>query len=228
MGHITLPISKLLLDELNPRHRAVTTQQAALAEITRRAPNKLVHLAKDIAANGLSPIDRPIVLKAEDNKKYLVLEGNRRLAALRLLAKPDLCPDAGLRAKFQTVADLAAHSPRTMRCYEVDSRDEARPLLNRRHGGEMDGIGVVRWSAMQRTRNSRSPGHQERVALATLDWLDGKSQAGANRNTVYLRLQGCYSGACASGRVGEAGDRPASVGPHLDRRAQRGVSTRAC
>src|ERR1035437_3337912 len=97
MGDITLPVSKLLLDELNPRHRAVTTQEAALAEVIRRAPIKLLNLARDIAETGLSPIDRLIVMKNEDESKYIVLEGNRRLAALRLLARPEKCPDVPLR-----------------------------------------------------------------------------------------------------------------------------------
>jgi hypothetical protein len=186
MGDVTVPVGKLLLDELNPRHRPVTTQEAALAQILRRAPSKLVNLAEDIAQNGLSPIDRPIVMKAPDGKKYIVLEGNRRLAAVRLLHKPQLCPDPGLRPKFESIAQLAAQKPARVRAFEVASREEARPLLDRRHGGEMDGIGVVRWSAMQRTRNSTSPGHQERAALTTLDWLDGKSQAGANQELADL------------------------------------------
>lgn len=181
MGDITVPLSKLLLDERNPRHRAVTTQEAALAEVLRKGPLKVLRLARDIADRGLSPIDRTIVMKSEDGTKYVVLEGNRRLTALRLLSKPQQCPDTGLRAKFETVAKLAEHKPKTVRCFEVASREEASPWRDLRHGGEMEGIGVVRWSAMARTRNSASPGHQERVALITLDWLDAKSAAGANK-----------------------------------------------
>lgn len=186
MADLTVPLSKLLLDELNPRHRPVTTQDAALNEVVRRDPRKLLNLAADIAANGLSPIDRPIIMKSEDDKKYVVLEGNRRLAALRLLAKPTSCPDSSYRSKFEAVAAVAAHRPNRVRCFEVSSRDEARPLLERRHAGELGGIGVIRWSAMQRTRNSTSPGHQERVALATLDWLDGKALAGSNQHLAEL------------------------------------------
>lgn len=181
MGDITVPLSKLLLDDRNPRHRAVTTQEAALSEILRKGAPKVFALARDIATNGLSPIDRMIVLKSQDGKKYVVLEGNRRLTAMRLLARPQLCPDPRLRAKFETLSKLAEQKPKSVRCFEVSSREEARPWRDLRHGGEMDGVGVVRWSAMARTRNSASPGHQERVAMTTLDWLDGKSAAGANQ-----------------------------------------------
>ncbi|GAA1133109.1 hypothetical protein [Nocardioides aquiterrae] len=186
MGDITVPVTKLLLDELNPRHRAVTTQEQALHEVIRRAPIKLLNLARDIADFGLSPIDRPVVMKHEDGKRFIVLEGNRRLAALRLLKKPSLCPDPGLALKFKAAADAAVVPTTTVRCFEVATRDEARPILARRHGGEMDGIGVVRWSAMQRTRHASSPGHQERMALTTLDWLDGKSALGANQHLADL------------------------------------------
>lgn len=186
MGDLTVPLSQLLLDELNPRHRPVTTQEAALHEVVRRDPRKLLNLATDIAANGLSPIDRLIIMKSEDGKKFVVLEGNRRLAALRLLAKPAACPDSSYLPKFEAVSAVAAHRPTRVRCYEVASRDEARPLLERRHAGELGGIGVIRWSAMQRTRNSSAPGHQERVALTTLDWLDGKAVAGSNQHLAEL------------------------------------------
>lgn len=186
MADLTVPLSKLLLDELNPRHRPVTTQEAALREVVRRDPRKLLNLATDIAANGLSPIDRPIIMKSEDGKKFVVLEGNRRLASLRLLANPAACPDSSYRPKFEAVSAVAAHRPDRVRCYEVASRDEARPLLERRHAGELGGVGVIRWSAMQRTRNSTAPGHQERVALTTLDWLDGKAVAGSNQQLAEL------------------------------------------
>lgn len=179
MPDLVLPISRLLLDEQNPRHRPVLSQEQALAEIVRRAPGKLLNLAKDIAARGLSPIDRAIVLKTDDG--YVTLEGNRRLAALRLLADPSKCPDPHVRERFVTLAASAKVIPKKMQCFEVSTREEARPWLDRRHGGEMDGAGTVRWSAMQRTRNATNPGHQERSALATLDWLDAKSAAGANR-----------------------------------------------
>lgn len=179
---ITLKVSKLLLDEQNPRHRPVPTQESALEEILRRSPSKLLTLARDIAAKGLSPIDRLIVMKSEDDPgKYTVLEGNRRLACLLLLSNPAKCGGATLSERFQTAAHQAAVQTKKVACYEVADREEARPLLERRHGGEMEGAGVVRWSAMQRTRNAQSPAHQERTALITLDWLDGKSAAGANK-----------------------------------------------
>lgn len=186
MPDVTLPLSKLMLDEQNPRHRPVTTQEAALAAVLRTGPRKLVSLATDIAETGLSPIDPWIVMKREEGSGYIVLEGNRRLSAVRLLHNPELCPDAGLRPRFETIAAGAAHRPNRIRCFEVASREEARPLLDRRHGGEMNGIGVVRWSAMQRTRNALAPAHQERTALVTLDWLDAKAVAGSNAKLTDL------------------------------------------
>lgn len=186
MPDVTLSLGQLMLDEQNPRHRPVTTQEAALAAVLRTGPRKLLSLATDIAETGLSPIDPWIVMKREDGGGYIVLEGNRRLSAVRLLHTPELCPDAGLRRRFEAIAAGAAHRPNRIRCFEVASREDARPLLDRRHGGEMNGVGVVRWSAMQRTRNALAPAHQERTALVTLDWLDAKAVAGSNAKLTEL------------------------------------------
>mgnify|MGYP000944436713 CR=1 FL=1 len=55
--------------------------------------NKLVNLAEDIINNGLNPSDIPIVTpSADDEKAYVVLEGNRRVTAIKLIIQPDLVP----------------------------------------------------------------------------------------------------------------------------------------
>ena len=47
-------------------------------------------MAKDIAAYGLSPIDITAVVKKEGTDHCTVIEGNRRLAAIRLLENPSV------------------------------------------------------------------------------------------------------------------------------------------
>lgn len=65
--------------------------------------DKLYSLVDDIVTNGLSPVDLIIVTPSEDNSKYTVLEGNRRITSLKLLNNPTLIDDkyASLRKKFQ-------------------------------------------------------------------------------------------------------------------------------
>lgn len=50
---------------------------------------KLVRLAESIVEHGLSPIEKLMVLEVSAKpKRYVALEGNRRVAALRLLTNP--------------------------------------------------------------------------------------------------------------------------------------------
>ena len=49
----------------------------------------MLNLASDIKAHGLLPCNRIVVVYSEFLKKYVVYEGNRRVAAIKLLLYPD-------------------------------------------------------------------------------------------------------------------------------------------
>lgn len=184
MADIELTIGELLLDDHNPRHRPVDGQTEALAALLRRDSAKILELANDIISwGGMNPMDRLMVLKSDGG--YIALEGNRRVAALKLIDDPSVCSDPSLRAKFEALRAKGA-APKRVQCVSVASREEARHWRDLRHAGEMNGAGVVRWSAIQRTRNAGAPRPQERAALATIDWLEAKSAAGANKSLADL------------------------------------------
>ncbi len=54
--------------------------------------NHFVKLVQSIADNGFIPADPIVIWKNQDNQKYYVAEGNRRIAALKLLINPDKSP----------------------------------------------------------------------------------------------------------------------------------------
>ena len=95
-GFRCLPVEDLLLDAQNPRLARGTEQecpsQFELIKVlwTQMAVDELV---LSIAANGYFPEERLFVIPAvpaEEGGKYIVLEGNRRLAAVRILLDDDL------------------------------------------------------------------------------------------------------------------------------------------
>src|SRR5437870_173073 len=93
-GEQDIGIASLLLDAENPRHDVVASQREALLAIVAEQKSKLAALAEDIAEHGLSPLDRILVIKAgRGSRNYTVVEGNRRIAALKLLHNPDLADD---------------------------------------------------------------------------------------------------------------------------------------
>jgi hypothetical protein len=89
MPEIQLKISDLVLDHDNPRITHADGQQEALQKIIKDQKTKLVKLAQSIAERGLNPMDRLLVLRLNlKPERFIALEGNRRVAVLKLLTNP--------------------------------------------------------------------------------------------------------------------------------------------
>ena len=93
---VQVPPADLLIDEENPRiSQPNAGQQKALKALAQHLGAKLQVLAADIVGNGLDPSNVPIVMLFPGNQgRYVVLEGNRRLAAIRALENPETIVDA--------------------------------------------------------------------------------------------------------------------------------------
>lgn len=140
-----IPISKLELDLENYRLDLIALDQTeALELIFEESGPKIYALAKDIKESGmLNPIDLMLVIKNGD--KFTVLEGNRRLAALRGLRSPKLVPEE-FRPQFQRLHAGYASILRVM-CVEVDDFSEAYRWVEMKHSGPGKGQGTVPWGA---------------------------------------------------------------------------------
>jgi hypothetical protein len=166
-----LKIDQLKLDLLNPRIGKAANQHEAMQQIINDQDYKLANLAENIVDNhSLNPMDRLLVMKDGDGK-YIVLEGNRRALALKLLANPaalsGLDVRAALRRRFEALAerfDKKLIEP--VSCFEVDDRAAASTWIEQRHKSEDEGRGIVRWSAEAIARfTGRDP------ALQALDFV---------------------------------------------------------
>jgi hypothetical protein len=158
-GPRQLQIEDLLLDTGNPRIGSASSQRDALQKIIDDQGEKLYELASSISAEGMSPIDRLLVVKEKggSSARFVALEGNRRVAALRILATPSILNGLQLKPalhkRFDELAkafDRATVEP--VDCFEVDSREDATSWLYLRHTGENEGRGVVGWSGVASSR----------------------------------------------------------------------------
>jgi hypothetical protein len=169
-GHMAskgLDIDGLLLDLENPRISRAGSQREALQKIIEDQDVKLVVLAESIVNDGLNPMDRWLVLKSADERgKYVVLEGNRRLATLRLLSNKALMKDLEIRAPVRKRLEALAEnfdvkSVEPIDCFEIDDRADAATWLTQRHTGENKGSGIVNWLGVQTARfRGRDPALQ--------------------------------------------------------------------
>lgn len=167
MAGLSLVLEKLLLDLENPRISRASSQREALQRIIEDQDIKLVVLAESIVTDGLNPMDRWLVMSSSaDKEKYVVLEGNRRLATMKLLHNSSLMHDLEIRAPVKKKLVELSHqfdlkSIEPIDCFEVDERAAATTWLNQRHTGENKGRGIVSWGGVATARfRGRDPALQ--------------------------------------------------------------------
>lgn len=87
-GSHLLSIDNLRLDSKNPHFSYQSTKTMNQTEIAKYLIDNhpVYELAKSIAINGYLPNEEPIVCKEGVN--HIVLEGNRRMAACKVLLNP--------------------------------------------------------------------------------------------------------------------------------------------
>ncbi|MBQ9000667.1 MAG: hypothetical protein IJ087_02290 [Eggerthellaceae bacterium] len=172
----TIDVEDLVVDEENPRFEAVSTEDDALYSILADQKlgngNKILNLARDIAAHGLNASELLIVSPIEGTQTYLVREGNRRVTAIKLSLNSERIPEDFRRLAPQ-FAELAAamQAHRLIECCVCDNEQEIRRLLLLRHGGENNGIGTVKWNSTQTTRFNEEGNPQTARALSFVGHL---------------------------------------------------------
>jgi hypothetical protein len=166
----------LLIDEENPRiSQPNAGQQRALQTLAQHLDRKLVVLAGHIVQHGIDPSTLPIVMPVLGMPvRYIVLEGNRRLAALRALENPESVAEAVtpkvLKALRRLSRQYQDNPIETVNCIVMKDREAARPWIELRHTGANDGAGVMSWGADEAARFKARSGVREPHTQA-LDFL---------------------------------------------------------
>jgi hypothetical protein len=184
MQEATIPVAQINLDLTNYRIGQVDGQQEAIAAIIDDQDDYLVHLAEDILAIGLSPAELLIVIKDQEAPGFFtVLEGNRRITALKLMDVPTLAHGTPVYKDFSKLAPEFTKKPiRKVRCVVVDTREEALPWIERRHSNALDGRGQEQWKTRAKANFEADRGKVRR-SKAVLDLLkaNGKLSAQTDR-----------------------------------------------
>jgi hypothetical protein len=129
-----------------------------MQKVVRDQKTKLVRLAESIVERGLNPLKRFMVMQvSEKPKRYIALEGNRRVTALKLLANPAAMtglemPDGMQRSLEKLAAVFERSKVEPIDAYEVKSREEGRFWIELEHNGEDEGRGVVAWKPVVAAR----------------------------------------------------------------------------
>lgn len=175
---VDVAISDLLLDQANARLGAEqSTQQDVFTELASNQGRRLVSLAEDIVKNGLDPTTLIAIIPTGDRlKRYRVIEGNRRVLALKALETPSLVTHALPRPEHQRLLKLSTkyleHPLTTVPCVLFDTEDEALHWVELRHTGVNDGAGLVGWDANEQDRFRLRHTGARRPAGQILDFVE--------------------------------------------------------
>jgi hypothetical protein len=169
-----VPLARLRLNNENDRHGPVPSEHEALGWLLTHHRDEMVNLAQDLAQFGLSPIESILVLPAGNDAsgEFVVWEGNRRVAALKLLDDSNRAHDGTLRRRFTEIFGKAqVPVPDTIECVVAPSAEVADRLIELRHQGPQEGVGTLPWNPQQKERHQQRLGKRGRYAL-TQDVVD--------------------------------------------------------
>ena len=149
---IPVSVASLLLDLKNPRLATEPkSQRAAIRALAKHQGSRLVALASDIVEHGLDPSELFIVVeirKGQFKGRFRVIDGNRRLTALKVLENPNLVDGAVSGSAFRALKELRkSYDPgvnEVVLCILVDSRAEAGHWIELKHTGYQE-AGPLRW-----------------------------------------------------------------------------------
>lgn len=173
----TIPVSQLLLDTQNPRLPEVQdNQHGAIRTMVQTQADKIIALAEHIVNNGLNPASLLIVSpSSNDEGMYEVLDGNRRVTALKVLATPTIADGILNSSNLQKLKRMSTEfekNPITeLLCVVTASRDEADIWIQLIHRGQQQGAGLVEWDGQVAARYDARRNNRPHVALEVLDYV---------------------------------------------------------
>lgn len=141
----------------------------------------LAEVVESVALNGYIDIEPLIGMKVDG--RWRVLEGNRRLAAIRILQEPSLAKGTGI-----TPPKISAENLKTLKevtVYAVANPDQAREYIGFKHIN-----GPHKWEALAKARFAADWYKKEKGAGLTIDKI--ARRLGDGHDTVVRLVNGMF------------------------------------
>lgn len=143
------PVSLLNLDTTNPRLQTgvesnIDGEEELISTLGDIAA--LDELITSICTNGYLNLEPMIVIGTSDHGPFIALEGNRRLASIKLIRDAELANRLGIKIP-KPVPKSAITSTENILCYRVKAEEDARAFIGFKHIN-----GPQRWDAYAKAR----------------------------------------------------------------------------
>lgn len=169
---ISVSLVNLIMDKTNPRHPDLNSQREIIDWMisgNNKTGEKLFNLAKDILKHGINPAEKVVITKEKNDKDYVVLEGNRRVTAIKLLNNPDIAPNDAWKKRFRSIITDSYQQIKEISCIYYRNPEDAFHFIELKHMGEANGVGIVPWDSEQKARHAkrvnRKKGAQKALSL---------------------------------------------------------------
>jgi hypothetical protein len=140
-----IPVQDLLLDATNPRLPKSMANKSEKDIINFFLSDaSLVELMLAIGKNDFFEGEQLLVIKSSEDK-YTVIEGNRRLSAVKLLHEPSLA--IHYKSKVEQVIEQSVFFPDSIPCLVFDEKDQILKYLGFRHI-----TGIKSWKLLEKAR----------------------------------------------------------------------------
>ncbi len=175
---VDVQVSDLLLDEANPRlGEQQSSQHDVYTELSKVQGKRLLNLADDIVKRGLDPTTLVSVVPTGDRRKrYRVVEGNRRVLALKALETPSIIShtlNAGDQKRLGRLSARYLDKPYdTIPCVLFNDEDASLHWIELRHTGLNEGVGLQEWGSNEADRFRERHSGVRKPAGQILDFVE--------------------------------------------------------
>jgi hypothetical protein len=181
--YVDIDIGHLLVDQDNFRIGEHDGQASAIKAMIAEQGEGLSNLAQHIAENGLSPNKSVTVIPhPKDKGFYLVMDGNRRTTAIKLVVNPSLADKTALAKKFSELHKAHGKTiEQKIRCVQLNE-EEAKLWRRVDHYKGQKGVAQEMWSSVANERADRADGKSSAVLDALEFVLAGNAITDGVRN----------------------------------------------
>ncbi len=142
---------KLIVNPENYRFDPVDGQEQAIDLMIEEKGAEILNMAKHILEKGLDQAKDLRVLELK-NKEYLVLDGNRRIVAIKCLHNPELVKNKKLQNAFKSLLKTGKKPISKILCFVYLNEKDAAEWIKLDHTGKNDGVGQDSWGSPEKER----------------------------------------------------------------------------
>lgn len=146
-----IDINQLIVNPENYRFDPVDNQSEAMDLMIEEKGEEIFILAKHIIEHGLDKAKDLRVLEIKKNL-FLVLDGNRRITAIKCLNDPSLVKNLTLRNNFLKILKEGKNPPDKISCFIYINEKEASEWIKLDHTGKNGGVGQDDWDPAGKER----------------------------------------------------------------------------